>query len=603
MPQRSAYGKGVKRRLLVILELLAITLAAAQDAPKPAPPPLPPEREFSPIPANWPAVEYAEVRAYLYNPGENRKNLILHEGKLHPEVANPEGIKLDAAQIERLLATLRNKAANGVGVGCFEPHHGFVFYDRDGKPVADLTVCFLCIQGVARPGQYRMTTWEWDLLKQLVRDLGLPVFKDDEEAEAHFIDLAKQWPDARVKAAVDKYIFSQPEEFALQDFSLLKLLESLGERTHPFLLAYLADKEHRADWLKRDPAKSFSSSRFGRLCTVLGDAPPPAAIPLLEPFFNEADATTRRIAIEKIASTGAPEIVPFVRKALAESNKEISTWTVSGLLSALNRGALNADTKAQLFPDVKEIEGSIDQQQWAEALIGLDSNKARELFLSPETFKAASPRLGDILAALCETKSQVPRELLLSLVAQLRTPSFEDEQRRMELALLLLGRQRNPADLELLRGTGDENFARHAMPGLLAWHGLEGYRDRISKLEEEKGIAALNKTQRQYVAAAQFGKDWFTFYGYFLGPKAEHWQDARAGLKAMKCDKQVTLLEEARALFGKNGPSSDDEERWTQVESLGDGAFDDLSDQLREASDSLDLSLDRFAIEHAESFK
>ena len=551
-------------------------------------------------------MEYAEVRAYLYNPGEEPGNLILQKDRLHPEVVNPEGIKLDATQIERLLATFRGKAANGMGVGCFEPHHGFVFYDREGKPVADVTVCFLCIQGVARPGPAgSMTTWDLDALKRLSQDLGLPVFKTHEEAEAHFNELARQWPDAKVKEAIDKYLFSEANGSMMADYALLKLLQGLGERTHPFLLCYLGNKDGRADWLEKDSTGSFPRLRLGRLCDLFGDTPPAAAIPLLAPYLSEANASARRDAIETIAKTGAPEIVPLVRKAFADSGRYVSFSALAGLQVAIDRGALHADAKAQLFPDVKNLEGKVHAEDWAKALLSLDSSNAMEFFRSPEIFKRDSPRIDKILTTLCEMNLQLPRERILALVGELKPENLDHDRRRiMQPALLLLGRQRNPDDLELLRGMGNEDLARCAMPGLLAWHGLEDYRDRLSKQEAETGFATLNEAQRLHFAAHKLESSSMGLYYYFLDAKGDQWRDALAGLKAMKRDELAAILEEAVAKFGAEGPSSDEETRRAQLKPLDEKhAFDELDERLEKADDSWDLSLDRFAIEHAGSFK
>ena len=272
---------------------------------------------------------------------------------------------------------------------------------------------------------------------------------------------------------------------------------------------------------------------------------------------------------------------------------------------AIKRGALHADAKAQLFPDVRNLEGKVHTEDWAKALIGLDSKKAMEFFLSPEIFKSDSARIDTILTTLGEMNQQLPRERILTLVADLKPENLDRDRRRiMQPALLLLGRQRNPDDLELLRGMGNEALASCAMPGLLAWHGLEGYRDRLSKLVEEKGFAALNEAQRLHFAANKFESNSIGLYYYFLDAKGDQWRDALAGLKAMKRDALAEILKEGVAKFGAEGPNNDNETRHAQLTALREKqAFDDLDERLEKTADSWDLALDRFAIEHAESFK
>ena len=141
--------------------------------------------------ASWQVVEYAVVRGYLYFPGgdeitEAAEEEILRDGKLHPAVMNKEGVKLSPEQVKRLLDAVRPSKTSRKGVGCYFPHHGFVFYDQAGKPVAELSPCFLCGVGRAEPGNKSLTTWRFEELAKLVTELKLPVFKDMKEAESYY---------------------------------------------------------------------------------------------------------------------------------------------------------------------------------------------------------------------------------------------------------------------------------------------------------------------------------------------------------------------------------------------------------------------------------
>ena len=141
--------------------------------------------------ATWPDVEYAEVRGYLYFPGgdqtdEAAEEEILKDGKLHPAVVNKEGAKLSPEQVKRLLDAVRPSKISRTGVGCYFPHHGFVFYDQAGKSVAELSPCFLCGVGRAEPGNKSLTTWRFEDLAKLATELKLPVFKDFDDAASYY---------------------------------------------------------------------------------------------------------------------------------------------------------------------------------------------------------------------------------------------------------------------------------------------------------------------------------------------------------------------------------------------------------------------------------
>ena len=615
------------RRLLVILGLLQITGATAQDAPPPSPLPSS-EQELAPIPDNWPGVAYSEVRIYLYNPGRRYEgNLIIDKGKLHPEVMHPDGIKLDAKQTERLLTLLRHKSPDeGVPSCMFLPHHGIVFYDREEKPVAHVSVCFLCEIEIADPANHRMSESDFAALKHLVQDLGLPVFKTSTEADVHF---AKQWPDEKLKAAINKYLFDESELPAFDEDSREGQLRGLGTRIYPFLLSHLAAERPRSDWLKEAPNENRQGTPFSRLCSIFGDTPPAAVIPLLAPFLDEADTFARCSAAATIAETGTPGIVPFVRRSLKDFASHTSTdiipppdqlkhkvedygttvsfCTLKGLQKAIDRGALDAETKAQLFPAVQALSLDIGYlKEWAKVLIGLDSNKALELFLSDKYFKADSPNLSPILEASVETNLQIPRERLLKLIAELKSTGLDPDHERWLLgpALILLGKNHHPDDLEFFRSMSNRDLSNYGMPGLLAWHGLHGYRERLSMLVYEKGSDSLNENQRLYFAATEFITRGPYYFWYPIGGR---WREALAGLKAMKRDQLSTTLEEIAAKFGPDGPSADLETRKVQFDRLmKEGAFKEFTgfeEGAEDAADPNDLSLDRFAIEHAESFK
>ncbi|WP_052574092.1 DUF4375 domain-containing protein [Haloferula sp. BvORR071] len=550
-------------------------------------------------------MEYSEVRAYLYNPGDNRKNLILQKGKLHPEVVNPEGIKLTAGQVAQLLKAIYHSKPDRSGSGCFLPHHGIVFYDQNGKPVADISICFLCEVVVEEPAGANTLHWDREALAKLMPELGLPVFKDLDEANAHFTALARKWPDAKLKAALDECIFRKPDTSPREVHDRTELLQGVGERTHPFLLAYLADKGRRAEWLtKADPSDPFSKRPFHWLCDLFGDAPPAAVVPLLAGFLDEQEDSVRCDAAETIAKTGAAEIIPLVRKALADPSEYTGISALEGLLAASNRGPLHPEVKAQLFDDVRKLEpDSEDTPRWVKVLLGLDREKAMAFFLSDEVLRQNTRDSETILNTFCDLNVEIPRQHLLNLIMG---GQAADANPAPTAAFLLLGRRHHPDDLGLLQQMTktDNDLARSAMSGLLAWHGLEGYRRRLEILEDKKGFAALDEAQRFHFAVDEFASSTMNIAHYFASSEGEHWQTTLAGLRAMKQDEMASALEGAAGAFGEEANSPDPEARQKRYMSPRNiAALMEFDEQRHKLESSCDLALDRYAIEHAESFK
>ncbi len=141
---------------------------------------------FRPVPlraaAPFPGTKFAEVRGYTFRFDDGRLRLdscvIAPDGTLCPSV-NVHGKTLSADQVERLLAIVPELSKEGRALDgehaikrpashCqFNPHHAFVFFDAEDRPVGELEVCLSCGQLAQRPK---------------VRDLGGDLFPHEEDA-------------------------------------------------------------------------------------------------------------------------------------------------------------------------------------------------------------------------------------------------------------------------------------------------------------------------------------------------------------------------------------------------------------------------------------
>jgi hypothetical protein len=138
-------------------------------------------------PNQYPMTPFMTVRGFAFNRGKKGRpdchTPLNKDGTLCKSVEKP-GVVLNAAQQKRLLALLGTRKTFGDGeTKCFIPHHGFVFYDKEDKPVAQVSICFLCAGLRASPrlpaqpknprysglGEAGMKN-----LRQLCADVGLP---------------------------------------------------------------------------------------------------------------------------------------------------------------------------------------------------------------------------------------------------------------------------------------------------------------------------------------------------------------------------------------------------------------------------------------------
>jgi hypothetical protein len=133
---------------------------------------------------SWPGVPYVEVRGYGYNhvspvfdsQGRQIMNapLIDEDKRLGPSVVNKKGVPLTSTQVQHLLRAITGKHAAHPRARCWQPHHGFVFYDTRGTAVAWVEVCFEC--GFARTTPSVPNHWYDDMkaLLKLSKELKLP---------------------------------------------------------------------------------------------------------------------------------------------------------------------------------------------------------------------------------------------------------------------------------------------------------------------------------------------------------------------------------------------------------------------------------------------
>jgi len=139
---------------------------------------------ISAVAASWPP-PFTEVCGYSYNrikpsstpdqTGRVRMYYPLFEdGRLTETVINKGGARLSANQIQRLLTAITGTHPSHLHARCFDPHHGFVFYDAARKPVAWIEVCFECGNTRSWPEGRKVEEDDMEALIALCKELKLP---------------------------------------------------------------------------------------------------------------------------------------------------------------------------------------------------------------------------------------------------------------------------------------------------------------------------------------------------------------------------------------------------------------------------------------------
>lgn len=92
------------------------------------------------------------VKAYMFE-GDLGRGVFQDFATLDPSAVPTQGVALAAGQTERVKRAFAAASGEQGAAACFNPRHGFVFYDAKGLVVGTLDVCFECTNtSVNAPG-------------------------------------------------------------------------------------------------------------------------------------------------------------------------------------------------------------------------------------------------------------------------------------------------------------------------------------------------------------------------------------------------------------------------------------------------------------------
>ena len=93
----------------------------------------------------WPWEGVVTVKAFGYDGGKAQP--IVKEGRMDPSAEPPEGVTLDARQMELASRAIHHIPAESLPLYmCYEPRDALVFYDKDGGIVGSISICFSCFR-------------------------------------------------------------------------------------------------------------------------------------------------------------------------------------------------------------------------------------------------------------------------------------------------------------------------------------------------------------------------------------------------------------------------------------------------------------------------
>jgi hypothetical protein len=382
----------------------------------------------------------------------------------------------------------------------------------------------------------------------------------------------------------------------------LQKLTKAGKQVIPLLFAGLRDDK-------------FLFHRYGQ--DVLDGSAMETALDLLEPFglpevgvleraLRHPDERFRQRALYHLARCGNDDAIAALRAGL-KSSSECRTWTLLGLefLKCSPRGSKKF--RAALFEAAVPL---LDDDEYApRVLLALDPARARLLLLGPAVFRSENKNLYKVLQALKDARVPVPASQLRSLLAGLKKKAtdFPFDSAYAD-GLILLAQMEGSRCKDLIAdaeawGNGRVKQAAAEASAIVA--GVAGADQFVNELYERKGVQGLTEPQLNYLALSWLDAEVNNggFSQYYFNSSGDLARHAAKAATAVGAPKLAKIVEDANALFGRNGPDPDRDKRMDQVSKINLDALGELDKRYYKCPERLSEILPKYAAAHAEAFR
>jgi len=458
----------------------------------------------------------------------------------------------------------------------------------------------------------RRRTSDWGF-RDLLKSPGLEIdWESERETFERNLLEAQSWTESELRKEVHHYVFEAPTQ--RDGWDEYKLLGELGDRVHPLLLEILRDTSLHQKLVKVTGKNLVEEAPINRICNLLETRPPEECIPALAPFATGTSNHVRNAVLGRIAETGSEQSLPFVQIAFSDEDEYIRSYTISGLKEALTAGRLAPAAAAKVFELGAALyaKGDADDRDVAELLVVLHPAKASEHLCSPNLFKPEFRLLHTGLKALRTHGLKPDRNQLLALLHSLETEelSYPNDYALGEV-FRLIGLFADPSDASIMErylSSANAQVSEGAADGLIALHGQEQFRERLSSRIESNGLASL--TTPQLHCHALFMYDAEVNNGghsqYFFNTSGMHWREALAGLEAIGARERHALLAEALSQFGKEFPAVDRTQRKNQLAKIirrNEDAFDEIDERYFASKERLEVLTAKYVINNADDFQ
>jgi HEAT repeat protein len=397
------------------------------------------------------------------------------------------------------------------------------------------------------------------------------------------------------------------------DFNLDKL-KLVGDKATPLLIAALnSDRAFKATF--SEGGHSFDAqSPFERICNLLEETCPPAAVNALKRYAAHPDGDFRKHAAIALGNIGTDACIDPIVKLLGDEDDYVRSYAMMGIERGIDGDRCTDNFLNSVFPALQLLLDRDDSSISGTApklMLAINQERAKPIMLSEKFFTHKNEELHYIVEAFNEAEVPIPHGKLLPLIDVLQ-PLVETYPHDYQLAMALIAYSRNPDQntekiLSRLRNCPKERVTEAAADGLAMLAGVTDPSTFVFEKLDSHGWDGLSVEQQHYYAVLVYNAEVNNggHSQYFVNSSGENHPTALAGLRAIGAAKRSAILLQALQLFGEDGPSTDNETRHEQLAAFSkrlDLELDSLNSQYYQCDENIDVLLSSYALANREHF-
>lgn len=342
--------------------------------------------------------------------------------------------------------------------------------------------------------------------------------------------------------------------------------------------------------------------------------PTEADTPELTRLFASGDDDVRKDAVLALGTIGSDDCIGAVVAALSDDDDYVRSYAMMGIERGIAAERCTPEFLEAVFPALIKLLDRRDSSISGTApvlLLAINAERAIPILLSPQYFTSGNRELHYILRALNFDSYQIPHDKLLPLLDELKllADKYPYDDGYAEALVAYGNHPDNDAEARIRTELDSTNgwVRKGAAKGLTRLSGMDDPYQHAARMAEKVGFADLTEPQKHYLAVSIYG--WQVSNGghsqYFFNSSGNYWKSALSGLHAIGAKTRSSVLEDAVARFGGQGPPEDRAVRIAALQNLEGGrkmAFDDLDERFYDAAEDFDVLLPLYAIENKSHF-